>query len=52
MNKQNLLGGAIALALTGAFTSAQAEPLITDYKEATSAYEDAYISGNFNETSA
>ena len=48
MNKQNLLGGAIALALTGAFTSAQAEPLITDYKEATSAYEDAYISGNFN----
>ncbi|GAA0424989.1 hypothetical protein GCM10009133_36890 [Cocleimonas flava] len=48
MNKLNILGSAIALGLTGAFTSAHAEPLITDYKEATSAYEDAYVSGNFN----
>ncbi len=48
MKKQNILGSAIVLALTGIFTSAQAEPLITDYNEATSAYEDAYLSGSFN----
>ncbi len=48
MNKQYVLGSAIAFALTGIFTSAQAEPLVTDYKEATSAYEDAYLSGSFN----
>ncbi|PID33832.1 MAG: hypothetical protein CR955_00845 [Thiotrichales bacterium] len=48
MYKQNILSGSIALALVGAVTTAQAEPLITDYKEATSAYEDAYLSGSFN----
>jgi len=45
MNKQNVLTAAVMMAFSG---TAFAEPLITDYKEATSAYEDAYISGNFN----
>ncbi len=48
MKKQNVLTAAVMMAFTGAATTVSAEPLITDYKEATSAYEDAYISGNLN----
>jgi hypothetical protein len=36
------------MAFAGSTSSVLAEPLITDYAEATSAYEDAYITGNFN----
>ena len=48
MKKQNVLTAAILLAATSATTTAFAVPAITDYTQATSAYEDAYISGNFN----
>ncbi len=48
MKKQNVLTAAVMMAFTGAATTVSAEPAITDYKEATSAYEDAYLSGTFN----
>ena len=48
MKKQNVLTAAILLAVTGASTSAFAVPSVTDYTEATSSYEDAYITGSFN----
>ena len=48
MKKQNLLASTIMMAVTGASTTAFAVPSITDYQEATSSYDDAYISGNFN----
>ena len=34
--------------LAGSTSAVLAEPLITDYQEATSAYEDAYLTGSFN----
>lgn len=48
MKKVNVLSAAVSLALLGAASTVVAEPAITDYKEATSAYEDAYFTGNFN----
>ena len=51
MKKQNILTMAILMTVTGASTTALAVPAITDYQQATSAYEDAYISGNFNANS-
>ena len=51
MKKQNLLAASILIAVSGASTTAFAVPAITDYEQATSAYEDAYITGNFNANS-
>ena len=51
MKTQNVLTAAILLAVSGASTTAFAVPAITDYQQATSAYEDAYISGNYNANS-
>ncbi len=51
MKKQSVLTAAILLAATGISTSAFAVPAITDYTEATSSYEDAFVSGNFNASS-
>ena len=51
MKKHSLINAAILMAITGASTTAFAVPAITDYQQATSAYEDAYISGNFNANS-
>lgn len=48
MNTRNVLTTAIMMALGSVATTAIAEPSVTDYKEATSAYEDAYFTGNFN----
>ena len=48
MKKQNVLTAAVMMSLTGAVTSVSAEPAVTDYKEATSSYEDAYVTGQFN----
>ncbi|HHL19519.1 MAG TPA: DUF481 domain-containing protein [Thiothrix sp.] len=48
MNKRNRLSFAIIMAFVGSTPSVFAEPLITDYQEATSAYEDAYVTGSFN----
>lgn len=48
MNKRNRLSFAVIMAFTGSASSVLAEPLITDYQEATSAYEDAYVTGSFN----
>lgn len=51
MKKQNVLTTAILMTMVGATSTASAVPAITDYQQATSAYEDAYISGNFNASS-
>lgn len=51
MKKQNVLTASILMAVAGTTTTAFAVPAITDYQQATSAYEDAYISGNFNANS-
>ena len=51
MKKHNVLTAAILVAVTTASTTAFAVPAITDYTEATSAYEDAFVSGNFNASS-
>lgn len=49
MTKQSLLKIAISTAIVSvSSTSVMAEPAITDYEKATSAYEDAYFSGNLN----
>ncbi len=48
MKKQNVLTAAVMMAFTGAVTTVSAEPSVTDYQEATSSYEDAYVSGQFN----
>lgn len=48
MQNYPVLTTAIAIVLGSATTSLFAEPLVTDYKEATSAYEDAYVTGSFN----
>lgn len=49
MTKQSLLKVAISTAIVSiGSTPLWAEPLITDYEKATSAYEDAYFSGNLN----
>ena len=48
MKKQNVLTAAVMMAFTGAATTVSAEPAVIDYKEATSSYEDAYVSGQFN----
>ena len=45
MKKQNILTGSIIMALAG---GALAEPAVTDYQEAPSSYQDAYVSGQFN----
>ncbi len=50
MKKQSILTATSFLLVTGTST-ALAVPAITDYQQATSAYEDAYISGNFNANS-
>lgn len=51
MKKQNIITAAILLAVSGASTAVFAVPAITDYTQATSAYEDAFVSGNFNASS-
>jgi len=51
MKKQNVLTAAILMAVTGASTTAFAAPAITDYEQATSSYEDAFVTGNFNANS-
>lgn len=48
MKNVNVLSAAVSMALLGATSTVFAEPAITDYQEATSAYEDAYFTGNFN----
>ena len=50
MKKQSILTASTLLLVTSA-SAAFAVPAITDYQQATSAYEDAYISGNFNANS-
>lgn len=45
MEKHNILTASVMMVLTG---SALAEPAVTDYKEAESSYQDAYVSGQFN----
>jgi len=47
MNQRNRLSLTMMMVFAGS-TSVIAEPLITDYQEATSAYEDAYMTGSFN----
>lgn len=47
MKPRHILNTAILLSL-GIATSAHAEPSLLSYQEATSAYEDAFITGNFN----
>jgi len=49
MKKRNILTTSIMLTLiAGVATTVSAEPSLLDYKEVTSAYEDAYITGWFN----
>ncbi|CAA6820087.1 MAG: FIG00919474: hypothetical protein [uncultured Thiotrichaceae bacterium] len=48
MKKHNILAAAVSMAVFTMSTTATAEPAITDYNEATSSYEDAYITGQFN----
>lgn len=48
MKKQNILTTAILITITAASTTAFAVPAITDYEQATSSYDDAFITGNFN----
>ncbi|KAG1707551.1 hypothetical protein GQR58_003224 [Nymphon striatum] len=48
MKTRNILTTAVMMAFAGASTSVSAVPSVTDYKEATSSYEDAYITGQFN----
>lgn len=48
MKKRNILAAAISVAIFNVSTTATAEPAITSYNEATSAYEDAYVTGQFN----
>lgn len=45
MKKLNVVTASVMMALTG---SVLAVPAVTDYDEATSAYQDAYVSGQFN----
>ncbi len=45
MTKLNVVTASVMMALTG---GALAVPAVTDYAEATSAYQDAYVSGQFN----
>ncbi len=45
MTKLNVVTASVMMALTG---GAYAVPAVTDYTEATSAYQDAYVSGQFN----
>jgi ribosome-associated protein YbcJ (S4-like RNA binding protein) len=45
MTKLKVVTASVMLALTG---SAFAVPAVTDYDDATSAYQDAYVSGQFN----
>lgn len=48
MKKNNNLKTAVIVALASITTTVMAEPLVTDYQEATSAYEDAFFTGNFD----
>ena len=49
MKKLNVLSAAIALGFSASLvTPVMAEPSVLDYQEATSSYEDAYVSGRFN----
>lgn len=45
MTKLHIVTASVMMALTG---SALAAPAVTDYDEATSSYQDAYVSGQFN----
>jgi len=50
MEFNNILTTAVALALASVASTASAEVTLYDYQEATSAYSDAYVNGQFNAT--
>ena len=48
MNKTKVAIAVITTLTGGSIAKLNAEPLLIDYQEATSAYEDAYVAGDFN----